>query len=77
MNYDDIVDVRRMTCPMPLLKTRNKIREMASGKILKIIGDFKPAIKNLKQFLDKEGHEILQINDDNTEFFILIKIIKK
>ncbi|MHA1270500.1 MAG: sulfurtransferase TusA family protein [Candidatus Helarchaeota archaeon] len=73
MELDDILDVRKMTCPMPVLKTRKKIKEIGSGKILKIIGDFQPAKKNIQDFLQKEGHKILDIHDNNNEYIIFIK----
>ncbi|MBD3227882.1 MAG: hypothetical protein GF329_06810 [Candidatus Lokiarchaeota archaeon] len=63
-----------MTCPMPVLKTRKKIKDLTSGKILKIIGDFKPAKKNIKNFLEKEGHSILDIQDNGEEYYLLTQI---
>ncbi|MHA1229559.1 MAG: sulfurtransferase TusA family protein [Candidatus Helarchaeota archaeon] len=70
MDYDEELDVRRMTCPMPVLKTRKKIKEIGNGKILKIIGDFQPAKKNVQEFLKKEGHKILAIEDEGKEYII-------
>lgn len=75
MNTDEILDVRRMTCPIPVLKTRKKINQIGSGKILKIIGDFKPAKTNIKKFLEKEGHEILEIHDDGKEYYLITKLM--
>ena len=75
MEEDEFLDVRKMTCPMPVLKTRKKIKRMGSGKTLKIIGDFQPAKKNIQAFLEKEGHEILSIEDQGKEYTIITKIL--
>jgi tRNA 2-thiouridine synthesizing protein A len=74
MNPDEILDVRRMTCPIPVLKTRKKLKQIGSGVILKIIGDFKPAKENIKKFLEKEGHKILEIQDNGKEYHLITKI---
>ena len=74
MEYDEELDVRRMTCPIPVLKTRKKIKELGSGKKLRIVGDFKPARENIIKFLEKEGHIILNILDKEKEYIIFTKV---
>jgi len=73
LDVDEILDVRKMTCPMPVLKTKKKIKELGSGKILKIIGDFRPAKTNIKNFLDKEGIKILNIEDNGKEYCFYVQ----
>ncbi|MFX1450412.1 MAG: sulfurtransferase TusA family protein [Promethearchaeota archaeon] len=73
MQPEENLDVRGKTCPMPVLLTRKKIREIGSGKILEIIGDFQPAKENIQKFLEKEGHKILEIKDESKDYKILIK----
>jgi tRNA 2-thiouridine synthesizing protein A len=73
MEPEQKLDVRGKTCPMPVLMTRKKIREIGSGKILQIIGDFQPAKINIQKFLEKEGHEILDIQDSSNEYKFIIK----
>ncbi len=75
MEPEEKLDVRGKTCPMPVLMTRKKIREIGSGKILQIIGDFQPAKINIQKFLEKEGHEILDIKDSSNEYKFIIKTI--
>ncbi len=70
---EENLDVRGKTCPMPVLLTRKKIREIGSGKILEIIGDFQPAKENIQKFLQKEGHQVLEIKDLSNEYKILVK----
>ncbi|NVM02872.1 MAG: sulfurtransferase TusA family protein [Candidatus Helarchaeota archaeon] len=58
---------------MPVLLTRKKIREIGSGKILEIIGDFPPAKENIQRFLEKEGHKVLEVKDGSQDYKILVK----
>lgn len=74
MEPDEELDVKGKTCPMPVLLTRKKIKELASGMIFKIIGDFQPAKNNIQNFLNKEGHTILAVEETRGVYEILVKI---
>jgi tRNA 2-thiouridine synthesizing protein A len=74
MNVDEVLDVKGKTCPIPVLMTRKKIRNLSAGDILEIIGDFPPAKKNIQNFLIKKGHEVLEIQDYEGEYHIFTKI---
>jgi len=74
MEFDEELDVKGKTCPIPVLKTRKKIRELEPKKILKITGDFEPAKTNIQNFLRKEGHEVLKIVEIGEIYDIYAKI---
>ena len=73
MEFDEFLDVKGKTCPMPVLMTRKKIRTLISGKVLKIIGDFEPAKINIQNFLKKEGHQVLQVEEEGEIYSIYAK----
>ena len=74
MEFDEDLDVKGKTCPMPVLLTRKKIRTLESGSVLKIFGDFEPAKVNIQNFLNKEGHEILKVEEDGEVYSIYTKL---
>lgn len=74
MKPDEILDVKGKTCPMPVLLAKKKIKKLESGKILEIIGDFPPAKGNLEKFLLTNGHEILEIKENQGIYRIYTKI---
>ena len=73
LEANEVLDVKGKTCPMPVLLTKKKIREIGSSKTLEIIGDFQPAKVNIRKFLEKEGHEILDFQDSTTVYKFIIK----
>ena len=75
MNADATLDVKGKTCPMPVLLTKKKIKSMESGKILEIIGDFPPAKVNIQNYLNTNGHEIIDIQEINGVYHIFTKVI--
>ncbi len=68
MKSDEIIDVMGKSCPMPLFLTKKKLKPMEIGKILKITGDFLPAKENIIKFLEKEGHKILNLEEERDPY---------
>ena len=44
MNADKLLDVKGLACPMPIVKTKKSMNELASGEVL----EFTQRIKVLK-----------------------------
>ena len=76
MDSDDELNVEGKSCPMPLFLTKKKLKSMGSGKTLKLIGDFLPAKENIVEFLEKEGHDILDLQEVNDPYKFTIYIKK-
>ena len=74
MKSDEVLDVKGKTCPMPVLLTKKKLKTVGPGKILEIIGDFPPAKLNLQNFLITNGHEILDIQEQQGIYHIYTKV---
>lgn len=70
---DEQIDLKGLTCPMPLLKIKKQLKSMDSGKILCAVGT-DPGTKNdIQKACDKDGHQLLRIDEDNGVFSFFIK----
>lgn len=69
------VDTIGQACPVPVLLTRRGLKTIESGQILEVIGDFFPAKKNITDYAEKHGHEVIDVvePDENGIYKILIK----
>jgi len=64
ITFDETLDCRGLSWPMPILKTKKAIGKMKSGQILEILGT-DPGDKNdLPAFARKAGHEYLGKKED-------------
>jgi len=70
---DEVLDIKGLSCPMPMLKIKKALEKLASGKILEVWGT-DPGTKNeLKKYCEKEGHELLLVSDESGYTRYLIK----
>ena len=59
-------------CPVPLLKTQKKLKDLSVGDILIVEIDHSCAMKNVPEWARKEGHnvEVEEVGDGEWEIFI-------
>lgn len=73
MNADKLLDAKGLACPMPIVKTRKAINELASGEVLEIHATDKGAKNDLTAWAKSTGHELINTEEDNGVFKFWIK----
>ncbi|MGV3240825.1 sulfurtransferase TusA family protein [Streptococcus hyovaginalis] len=73
MNIDKLLDAKGLACPMPIVKTKKAINELASGHILEIHATNKGAKNDLTAWAKSGGHELIKHEEENDVFKFWIK----
>ena len=73
MNADKVLDAKGLACPMPIVKTKKAINELASGEILEIHTTDKGAKNDLAAWAKSTGHELVEFMEENDVFKFWIK----
>ncbi len=68
------LDARRMLCPMPVIKTQNKIKELTVGDILTVICTDPGALSDIPAWARINGHEIVETKEHDGEVMIAVKV---
>lgn len=68
------LDARRMLCPMPVIKTQNKAKELQAGDVLHVICTDPGALSDIPAWARINGHEFIGHEDCDDELIITIKI---
>lgn len=69
------LDARRMLCPMPVIKTQNKVKELAVGDILDVVCTDPGALSDIPAWARINGHEVIDTleQDDDIIITVLVK----
>lgn len=70
---DEVLDVKGLSCPMPLLKTKKTLKGMKAGQVLEVLGTDPGSKNDIPEFCKKGGNELLAMTDDPegfTRYFI-------
>lgn len=73
MAFEEMLDIRGMDCPMPIMKTKAMFARMASGDHLKIIADNQEFIKEIHMLSSQMGHIILEEDTEGEELFFVVQ----
>ena len=69
MNFDKELDARGLNCPLPILRTKKALAELASGQVLKVRATDPGAVKDFQAFSRQTGHELLSHSEDERREF--------
>ena len=73
MNFDRELDARGLSCPLPILKTKKSLNEIASGQVLKIVATDPGSVKDMQAFSNQTGHPLLSSTEENKAFVFYLK----
>jgi tRNA 2-thiouridine synthesizing protein A len=73
MDFDKELDARGLNCPLPILRAKKALTDMASGQLLKILATDPGAVKDFQAFSKQTGHALLSSETAGTEFIFFMK----
>ena len=68
------LNARNLLCPMPVIRTQNKIKELEKGDELLVICTDPGTLQDIPSWCRVNGHEILATETKDREIFITIKV---
>ena len=72
-DYDQELDTRGWNCPMPVLKAKKALDELAAGKTLHVITTDPGSLVNLKGLANQPGISLLESVETGEEFHFVLK----
>jgi len=65
---------RNSLCPMPVIKTQNKIAELTKGDTLEVICTDPGALSDIPAWCRINGHRIVEMHENHDEVIIVIQV---
>jgi len=59
MQFDRELDVKGLSCPLPILRTKKTLAEMSSGQVLRVLATDPGAVKDFQAFAKQTGNHLL------------------
>jgi tRNA 2-thiouridine synthesizing protein A len=71
--FDELLDVRHLACPLPILRAKKSLAFLNGGQVLKVVATDKGSPKDFVDFCSKTGNELLSSTENGGEFIFLIR----
>ena len=62
------LDTRGLNCPLPILKAKKALADMASGDVLKVLATDPSSMRDFQAFARQTGNELIEQSSANDEF---------
>ena len=70
-----VLDTRYLLCPMPVIRTQNRIAELQPGDTLEVQATDPGALHDIPAWCRVHGHEVLETRRDNNEVVIKVRVV--
>jgi TusA-related sulfurtransferase len=67
-HFDREIDTRGLNCPLPILRAKKALAEMASGQVLRIVATDPGSVRDFQAFARQTGNELLGQDTAGKEF---------
>ena len=68
------LDARRMLCPMPVIKTQKRVKELAVGDILAVVCTDPGALSDIPAWARINGHKVINSQERDDEIIITVQV---
>ena len=67
------LDARGLNCPLPILKAKKALADMASGDLLKVVSTDPGSMRDFQAFSRQTGNELVSQTSAEGEFVHLLR----
>jgi tRNA 2-thiouridine synthesizing protein A len=71
--FDKDLDVRGLNCPLPILRAKKALADLASGQVLRVLATDPGAVKDFQAFAKQTGNPLLSHTEEEKVFIFFMQ----
>jgi len=73
VEVDREIDTRGLNCPLPILKAKKSLNDMASGQLLRVVSTDPGSVRDFQAFARQTGNELMEQQTVGGDFIHVLK----
>lgn len=73
MEFDVELDARKLSCPLPILRTKKMLAQMEGGQVLKVVATDSKSPDDFADFCKQTGNVLLSASSQGEEFIFYLR----
>ena len=73
MQIDKEIDTRGLNCPLPILKAKKALADLASGQLLKVVATDVGSVRDFQAFAKQTSNELVGQETVGDEYIHLLR----
>ncbi len=68
-----VLDVKGLACPLPVLKAKKRLKDLAPGEELEVLATDPSAVEDFKAFAELTGHQLVDWSEADGVYTFRLK----
>jgi tRNA 2-thiouridine synthesizing protein A len=73
MQFDKEFDASGLACPLPIVKTKKSLNDMAPGQVLRVVATDPGSVCDMAAFAEQTGHALLESGEEGGKYVFFLK----
>jgi tRNA 2-thiouridine synthesizing protein A len=73
MKFDKEFDASGLACPLPIVKTKKSLADMAPGQVLRVTATDPGSVSDMAAFAEQTGHALLHSGEEGGKFVFMLR----
>jgi tRNA 2-thiouridine synthesizing protein A len=73
MDVSKELDTRGLNCPLPILKAKKALADMASGDLLRVVSTDPGSMRDFQAFARQTGNELVEQKAEGADFLHVLR----
>ena len=73
IHADREIDTRGLNCPLPILRAKKALADLASGQVLKVVSTDPGSMRDFQAFCKQTGNQLLLSNESGGECLFMLR----
>jgi tRNA 2-thiouridine synthesizing protein A len=73
MSFDKEIDTCGLNCPLPILKAKKALTDMASGQVLQVRATDPGSVRDFEAFARQTGNELVSSTAEGEQFIFRMR----
>ena len=73
MEFSKEFDASGLACPLPIVKTKKALADMASGQLLKVLATDSGSLRDFQAFAKQTGNELVEQQTVGAEYIHVLR----
>lgn len=70
----ETLDARRLLCPLPIIRTQNKVKTLASGDELTVVCTDPGVMQDIPAWCRINGHRVIETRAEDGEYVVVLEV---
>ncbi len=70
----EFLNTRRLLCPLPVIRTQDKVKQLTSGTVLEVVGTDPGLLQDIPAWCRINGHKVLETKAEHHEYTVVLQV---